>query len=253
MIPGTKFHQASFSAIAASGQQQVQVYRKVSVAIINTGDELLGMDEPLQPWQIRDSNGPTLEFLLKQIPWVRLASRHRVKDSLDAIRGKLAEVLADVDAVLMTGGVSMGDTDYVPQAIRDVGARISFHRIPIRPGKPILGAATSNGKLILGLPGNPVSVAVTSLRLGVPLLRQLAGFQEILPTPLTVSIVNSDGKVIPLTWYRLGQIVENGKVRLVESQGSGDLISLAKSHGFVEVPPNTSGAGPYPWHAWNDL
>ncbi len=247
---GITLNQANLNGVLSGGNRVVQVHRRVRIGIINTGDELVDLHQPLEPWQIRDSNGPTLEFFCRQLPWVELLKRERVADSREKILQQLTMLLPKVDAIFLTGGVSMGGTDHVPHAIQEVGAKNVFHRIPIRPGKPILGAATRDGKLILGLPGNPVSVAVTALRFGLPLIRKIAGLKQVQSSSLPVRIRNCDSKTIPLTWYRLATINIDGTVSLIDTHGSGDLISLANSDGVVEIAPGCHGQGPFPWYPW---
>ncbi len=142
----------------------------------------------------------------------------------------------------------MGDADFVPEAIESLGGEIAFHRLPIRPGKPVLGASL-DGKLILGLPGNPVSVAVTSRTIGQPLLAHLAGSTHELPS-LLVTLANPDDNQLPLVWHRLVRINSGGQAELVDGKGSGDIVSLARSDGFVVVPPERFGPGPWPFVAW---
>jgi molybdopterin biosynthesis enzyme len=153
------------------------------------------------------------------------------------------------DALLITGGVSMGDTDHVPQSIRDAGGRIAFHRIPIRPGKPMLGAIGPRGQLILGLPGNPVSVAVTFRRYGFPLLQWLAGVDRE-PWVPTVEIENPDGKTLDLVWFRLVRRTGDGVVALLTNRGSGDIAALGMSDGFVEIPPGANSQGLRRYFDW---
>ena len=150
----------------------------------------------------------------------------------------------------MTGGVSMGDYDYVPDVIRDVGGDVVFHGLPIRPGKPVLGAATDDGKLLMGLPGNPVSATIGCQRLTMPLLARLAGITSWLPHPIVVRLNDAGEKTIPLHWMRLVRMVDHGVCVPVFSQGSGDLVSLGQSDGFVELTPRSSGEGPWPFYGW---
>ncbi len=232
---------ASIAAVASFGASEVSVYRPVQVAILNTGDELADPGAAVDAWQIRDSNGPTLAAWLSQLPWVTTITRQRVGDTLSSVQAALAAQLDQCDAIIFTGGVSMGDTDYVPAAIESLGGEIVFHRLPIRPGKPVLGAVL-NGKLILGLPGNPVSVAVTARVFGQPLLRKLAGCEGVTPS-LSVQLAETDDKRIDLTWFRLVTISSSGELYLTRSQGSGDLVSLSQSCGFVEIPPGENGQG----------
>ena len=248
-LPGELIGPHTLAAIATfSEHESVAVYKKLRITILNTGDELVPLGEPLKSWQIRDSNGPFLESALQRYSWCG-AQRRKVPDRLEAIEEQLRIAVADSDAVLLTGGVSMGETDYVPRAVQNVGGRIVFHRIPIRPGKPLMGASTSSGKLIMGLPGNPLSVAVTFRRYALPLLLRMAGDSSKW-SPNTVETICDDTKTLDLTWFRLVTINPNGKAHIIASQGSGDIASLSRSHGFVEIPPGEMGAGfrsYYPW------
>jgi molybdopterin molybdotransferase len=248
LAAGTELTSVAMAAVASFGLPQISVRKNVRVAILNTGDELASAGEPVEPWMIRDSNGPTLDAWLHSLPWLKVVARTRVADTFETVRDTVAKHLADCDAVILTGGVSMGDTDYVPSAIESLGGRIAFHRLPIRPGKPVLGASLG-GKLLLGLPGNPVSVAVTSRVFGLPLLSQLAGRTSLTPQPM-VELTDADTKQLALTWFRLVAVDPHGGVRLVESQGSGDLVSLARSSGFIAVPAGQTGVGPWRLTPW---
>ncbi|MFN7874284.1 MAG: molybdopterin molybdotransferase MoeA [Pirellula sp.] len=246
---GARIGPQTMAAIASfSDHDSIAVFKKLRVTILNTGDELVPLGEPLASWQIRDSNGPFLESAMQRYSCCEV-QRRKVPDRLDAIEEQLRLALADSDAVLLTGGVSMGETDYVPRAVQSVGGRIVFHRIPIRPGKPLMGASTSSGQLIMGLPGNPLSVAVTWRRYALPLLLKMAGDSSNW-APNSVETLCDDTKTLDLTWFRLVTISQDGKAHIIASQGSGDVASLGRSHGFVEIPPGETGTGfrsYYPW------
>jgi molybdopterin molybdotransferase len=239
------------SIVSMNREAQIEVSRKVRVTIINTGDELMGMDSPIEPWQIRDSNGPLLESMLRACPWIEW-NRVSARDDLSQIQTRLKEALDVSDAVLLTGGVSMGDTDHVPAAVRHCGAEVIFHRLAIRPGAPVLGAVGSEGQLIMGLPGNPVSVAVTFRRLGLELLdrmaRRVSGRRK-----WKIQVVGSDSKTLGLVWYRLVQIQADGTALLLANQGSGDIRSLGLSDGFIEVPPGSLSQGMFAFYDWNTV
>lgn len=245
---GTELTSVAMAAVASFGLPEINVRRQVRVTILNTGDELASAGEPVEPWMIRDSNGPTLDAWLRSLPWLTVVARAKVADTFDAVRTSIAAHLVDCDALILTGGVSMGDTDYVPAAIASLGGELAFHRLPIRPGKPVLGASLK-GKLLLGLPGNPVSVAVTSRVFGLPLLSRLGGRSGFSVQP-RVQLTNADEKQLALTWFRLVDVDNSGHVRLLASQGSGDLVSLAHSAGFVVIPAGQSGAGPWRLTLW---
>ncbi len=245
---GTRLTSAAMAGVASVAGSEIEVHRLVRVAILNTGDELIPPGQPAEPWQIRDSNGPTLDAALQSQPWIEVVRRQRVKDDLQAI-AEVLQSLADVDAVLLTGGVSMGDTDHVPAAIEASGGQIVFHRLPIRPGKPVLGAVRGQ-QLLVGLPGNPVSVAVTARLIAMPLLRRLGGLTEIVPRTCRVEVANADDKKLALHWYRMVRLESDGRVRYLDNRGSGDLISLAQSDGVVELPAGCTGPGPWKLLLW---
>ncbi|MEM7558371.1 MAG: molybdopterin molybdotransferase MoeA [Planctomycetota bacterium] len=246
---GSEIHSAAIAAVASFGRRSIQVRRRVRIAILNTGDELARAGEPVEDWQIRDSNGPTLSTWLGKLPWVELKTCEHVGDTLEQVEASLQSHLEDCDAIILTGGVSMGDTDYVPKAIENIGGTVHFHRLPLRPGRPVLGAARE-GKLLLGLPGNPVSVAVTSRVIGFPLLRKLAGVHPVLSSHTRVTVALADDRQLHLIWYRLVDQDVDGQLGFSTSLGSGDLVSLSRSAGFVEIPAGQSGAGPWPFYAW---
>jgi molybdopterin molybdotransferase len=247
---GHLIHSALAGALAAFGHTQVHVYRKLRVALLITGDEVLPPEEQPQPWQLRDSNGPALRALMSGHPWVDLTVVLAARDRRETLREALEGVLGRCDVVVLTGGVSAGDYDYVPDVIAAANGEIIFHGLAIRPGKPVLGAVGPAGQLILGLPGNPVSVLVTAQRLGLPAMAARAGLRGDLAKAPSVTIANADGQTINLWWYRLVRLVEPGRAELVENHGSGDLVGSARADGFVEIPPGARGSGPWPFYQW---
>lgn len=237
--------------LSGIGAVRVTVHRKVRVAVLVTGNELAEGAGAIAPWQIRDSNGPALASLFGACPWARVILRQRVGDDLAATRAAIAQALQDADALVLTGGVSMGMHDYVPEAIRAAGGTELFHKIPIRPGKPLLGAVGPAGQVILGLPGNPVSAQVTARRFAMPALRRLAGFHQSTECAPLVNVRDAEGQTIGMWWYRPIYFTGPGEVELAPNRGSGDFIGVARSDGFVEVPPRTITAGVRPFWSWS--
>jgi len=248
---GVALSAAHLATMANFGCAQTKLFSQVRVSIITTGDEVGSVSNATpKPWQLRNSNRLSLAGLLASRKWIDVPQADHCRDDRDALTTMLRQQLEQSDALLLTGGVSMGNYDYVPDVIRQVGGEIIFHGLPIRPGKPILGAVTGDGKLILGLPGNPVSATIGCRRMALPLLAKLSGQTDwLLPCPI-VRLSGAGNKSIPMHWMRLARLTEDGTAETVFSQGSGDLVSLGQSTGFVHLPPKESGEGPWTYYGW---
>lgn len=244
---GTELTAATIGALATFGAARPLVRARVRVAIVATGDELRDVSAACDLWSIRDSNGPALAALIGGLPFLELALHDRCGDDGDSLRAALRRAWT-ADAILVTGGVSMGERDAVPHELAAFGARPVFHRLPQRPGKPLYAATTEDGRPVLGLPGNPVSVLVTARRYAVAALRARAGLGTV-PVP-RVTVTNADAQTIPLWWHRPVRRLDACNVELVPMRGSGDVASVAASDGFVEIPPNAAGAGPWAYYGW---
>jgi molybdopterin molybdotransferase len=167
--------------LAAQGIATMSVRARPRVAILSTGNELVADPHaPLAPGQIRASNGPYLAAALHDAG-ARLIAHHTLGDAPDAFAARLRQVADEADLVLTTGAVSAGIHDFIPQALRDAGATVLFHKTAIRPGKPLLAAQLPGGALVLGLPGNPVATDVGFRFFAVPLLRAWQGLIDERP------------------------------------------------------------------------
>ncbi len=240
--PGTLLTSAALGALAAVGCTNPSVYQPVRIAIITTGDEVVGDDAALGTHQIRNANAPTLAAIVSAHGWLDLASAAHMRDDGPALLTALREAVDHCDAVILSGGVSMGHRDPVRAAVESLGAAVVFHGLPQRPGKPMLAAILRTGSEsrapvpIFGLPGNPVSSLVTCTRIVVPVLGALAGLARW-PDPPLVRVANGDEQAIGLWWHRPVRGVGPGLVELVAARSSGDSIAAGASDGFVEVPP----------------
>lgn len=247
---GREMTPAVAACLSVFGVPQAQVFRKLRLAVLITGDEVLCAGDAAAPHQVRDANGPALQGLLSPMPWVESVDVRFVKDESEALREAVDAALREADGVLLTGGVSAGDLDFVPKVLRDAGCEIVFHKMSIRPGKPLLGALTQDGKPVFGLPGNPVAVMTCARRFALPALRLRAGFAEAQPRYGCVEIQNPDAKTLDLTWFRPVKVLSCGKAQLIPTQGSGDPAGAARGDGFVEVPPGQTCAGWLPFFPW---
>ena len=251
LSPGVQLSPASVAALANFGVIDPSVFRTVKMTILTTGDEVLDPSaDELEPWQLRNSNQAALVSMFSNQPFVSVVTADHVPDRRDALDAALTKAVESSDVVVMTGGVSKGDYDYVPETIAKVGGEIVFHGLPIRPGKPILGAATGDGKLILGLPGNPVSTTINGRRFLLPLLRHLGGCSNWRDQPAMVTLAGPPAKSIPLHTMQLVKQVDHGIAELIPSKGSGDLVALSQSDGFACLPPEATTIGPWPLLRW---
>lgn len=248
--PGTVISAATIGTLAAVGCVTPSVYAPLRVAVITTGDELVPPAQQPEPFQLRNSNASAVAGVVNAHRWMTVVSNEHTDDDGDRLADLLHAAAAHADAVVLTGGISMGHRDPVRAAIDELKAQVLFHGLPQRPGKPMLGAVTAAGKPVFALPGNPVSAMVTCTRIVVPVLAAQAGVARW-PAALRVPLANPDGKSIDLWWHRLVRVTDRGEVELVDGQGSGDLVAGGRSDGFVEVPPSGHPAPAqcafYPW------
>ncbi len=250
---GTPITPSVASALAAFGIAAPSAYRRVNIVVLTTGDELVSFNDTPTRWQLRDSNSIALRALLSPIPFVDCRHLH-IRDDQSAMSDAIANALTSADALLLTGGVSMGHRDFVADALAANDVRTLFHGLPQRPGKPILGGITSDGRPVLALPGNPVSVMVTARRIAVPaiLARAGAGGGTALQSqaPSQLQLTNPDAKPIDLWWHRPVRLTAPGHAELIDSKSSGDIAGAARADGFVELPPQATGPGPWPFYPW---
>ncbi len=250
---GTRLTPAALGALAAVGCAVPRVFARLRVSIITTGDELVAVDETPAPTQIRNSNGLAIESLLASHPWLDVVSPVHVRDDESALARDLGDAHADSDAIVLTGGVSMGHRDCVRAAIESIAAiapvEVLFHGLPQQPGKPMLGAI-AGGVPIFALPGNPVSSLVTCTRIVRTVLAAHAGMERDAAIARVI-VANDDEQRIGLWWHRLVTVNDCGVARLVEGRGSGDMLSAGVSDGFVEIPPKEGAGGPFAFYPWS--
>ncbi|MBL8763814.1 MAG: molybdopterin molybdotransferase MoeA [Phycisphaerae bacterium] len=275
---GAVLNAAALGTLAAVGCVRPLVRPRVRVAVITTGDELVPPEGAPGPYQIRNSNAAVIRALLAPWAWIEVVSIpghpsvHVVDDEgvPDAV---LRTAIGHIDAIVLTGGVSMGHRDPVRAAVERAGGagagkvEIVFHGLPQRPGKPMLGAvvrraggATAPQPLpplpIFGLPGNPISAMVTCTRIVLPVLAALAGASAArapaLGTQGLVRLANPDGRSLALWWHRLVRLNAAGEAELIDARGSGDIIAGGRSDGFIELPPASTPAPSalVPFHPW---
>jgi molybdopterin molybdotransferase len=227
------------AVLAAAQCNKVRVYRRPRVAILSTGSELVTPDRPLQPGQIVDSNQYALAALVEQMGG-EAVPLGIVADQPEALKDAIARAVSIADVVLSSGGVSVGDYDYVDRILAELGADIHIRAVAVRPGKP-LTVATFPNALYFGLPGNPVSALVTFWRFVQPALRKLSGlphgWEPTFVQAKTQQDLRSDGKRESYLWGQLHLV--NGLYEFSLATGSyssGNLINLAGTNCLGMIP-----------------
>lgn len=225
-------------AVAASvGKTTLKVSARPLVAVISTGDELVALDKKPKVFQIRLSNSYALEAAFQETSTLKTEIFH-IRDNLKILRTQMRKILRGFDVIVLSGGVSEGKFDYVPRVLKELGAKVLFHKVAQRPGKPFWFGKTKNGKPIFALPGNPVSTLVCCYRYVLPALRKALGIEDdfqkwgILSKKVPSYAKSTRFLPVKVLYHKQGQIF----VTPVGIAGSGDLAALAPSDGFIEIP-----------------
>ena len=232
--PGHPLRPADIGLIASIGIGEVTVKRRLRVAFFSTGDELASIGTPLQPGQVYDSNRYTLHGMLARLG-VEILDMGVVRDDPALLETAFRKAAAEADAIITTGGVSVGEADFVRQLMAKLG-EVLFWKIAMRPGRPM--AFGRIGKAFLfGLPGNPVAVMVTFHQFVRDALLHLGGRTDALEVPLLRAASASSIRKVPgRTEYQRGIVFRDGaewKVRTTGQQGSGVLRSMSEANCFI--------------------
>jgi molybdopterin molybdotransferase len=234
--PGAPIHAAEIAALASVGHTSIRVHRTPVVHVLTTGDEIVEPDRVPGDHQVRNSNARALLAQLQElgIEGLNLGVAVDEREELDRVlrRGLEADVL------LITGGVSAGKYDLVGEALEAAGMRKLFHKVAVKPGKPLL-AGRRGDCLVLGLPGNPVSTFTSFILFVAPALRRLLGYRRwenrrrlaVLAEPLRERGERETYHLARLAWGPEGLTATP-----VSSPGSGDVLALARANGFVVTP-----------------
>jgi molybdopterin molybdotransferase len=235
---GEKFTAGRLGLLAAAGMGQVFCSRQPLVALVATGNELREASQPVEPGAIYESNRLALSVLARQAGAIA-KTPPLVTDDLAATKFALEQAFANCDAVVTTGGVSVGEMDWVRTAFTEIGGQLDFWEVALKPGKPF-AFGRREGKLFFGLPGNPVSALVTFFLMVRPALLHMQRARDILPprqtAPLIEPLENRGGR----RHFMRVTLDLAGNVRSVGGQASHILSATARSHGLVDVPPNTT-------------
>ncbi|MEP2023798.1 MAG: molybdopterin molybdotransferase MoeA [Reichenbachiella sp.] len=230
---------AEIAIMATVGQSELSVKKKPRIAIVSTGDELVDVNEKPQTHQIRKSNSVAIEASLNQL---RIPNqRIHLNDNKKELKSKIGAILNDFDIVLMSGGVSKGKADYLPEVLEELKVNKLFHRVAQRPGKPFWFGVNDSGTQVFAFPGNPISTYMCFRVYFIPWLMKNLGRE----CSKKMAVLQEEVEFKP----DLGYFLQIRSVTMPDGlihgypemgNGSGDLSNLAKSDAFLYLPQGNS-------------
>jgi molybdopterin molybdotransferase len=240
MTAGKCLTAADIGVLASLGLGEVSVYRRLKVAFFSTGDELRAVGEPLAAGEIHDSNRYTLYGMLKKLD-VEIIDMGVVRDRRELVEQAFKEAAASADAIITSGGVSVGEADFVKETLEKLGS-MSFWKIAMKPGRPVTFGHI-NDAVFFGLPGNPVSVMVTFFQFVRQALLKMSGAMDV------ASVYSVRARTLTALRKRPGRyefqrgVLEQSEpgefsVRSVGAQGSGILRSMSEANCFILLQPD---------------
>ncbi len=241
---GIRLQAPELAVLATAQVSQVSVYRRPQVAIFSTGDELIAVEQTLTGAKIVDSNQYALAAFVENQGAIPV-SLGIVPDDPDRLKSTMAQAIVSADLVLSTGGVSVGDYDYVEKLLAELGGEIVIRSVAMKPGKPLTVAKFANGCVYFGIPGNPVSALVSCWRFVQPAIAKLSGlsapWSPVWVKAQTQTRLTSDGQRETYLWGRV-QCSSTGDLTFAIAPGShssGNLINLAQANALAVLPIGT--------------
>ncbi|MDB5004303.1 MAG: molybdopterin molybdenumtransferase MoeA [Mucilaginibacter sp.] len=236
LTPGQLITPAVISLVASVGETELRVKRKPKIVILSSGDELVEVSATPSPYQIRWSNNYMVKAILAQ-QGLEAAMLH-IPDNPEVIKQQIQICLKNYDVILLSGGISMGKFDYIPQALKELEVEQIFHKVQQRPGKPFWFGKHSNGVMIFAFPGNPVATFMCMQRYFIPWLHVSMGLSV---KQIVYAVLDQDFAFLPQLQYFLQvklSYSEQGQLLAtpIEGNGSGDFANLADTDAFMELP-----------------
>lgn len=237
---GTRLSATQIAVLASVGIANVDLYQRLRVGVLSTGDEVRPVGSEVNDWQIYDANRPMLTALVEQLGY-QVVDLGQVPDEAEQVKTALEDAAQRCDLILTSGGISAGDEDHVSKTLKAFG-EISNWRIALKPGRP-LALAMFHGTPVVGLPGNPVAAWVCALRFAAPAMAVLAGAEWFEPQAYVLP-ANFHKNKKPGRSELLRARVRDGQVEVFPSEGSGRVTGLAWSEGLVELAPGAQQISP---------
>ncbi|MCK5237818.1 MAG: molybdopterin molybdotransferase MoeA [Deltaproteobacteria bacterium] len=236
LTKGTSIGPPELGTLAMVKRAMVPVYKRPSIAVLSTGDELEALDEPLDPMKIPDANSHTVIATLRSIGF-EATNIGIARDTKDGLINKLKEAM-DYDIVIVSGGVSVGHHDFVRPTLKELGVTMQFWRVALRPGHPF-AFGTGDNTLVFALPGNPVSSMVCTEQFIVPSLRKSSGAKKLFRPTVKATLKGDIKDRIGRLHFMRATVSSTDKgyeAELTGSQGSGILLSMVKADALIIVP-----------------
>ncbi len=237
--PGIKISPAEVALFAAIGKARIRVCDFPTTALVSSGDELVAIEAIPEPHQIRRSNVYALQAAMREMGWS--GKRYHFRDDREELTKGLKNVLDEHDVVILSGGVSKGKFDFIPEVLEANGIRKKFHQVSQRPGKPFWFGVSDNSKVVFALPGNPVSTYMCFYRYIRPWIERSIGVEAGFGQAILAEDVNVN---FALTYFlQVRVVIERGSLvaHPCAGGGSGDFSNLKDVTGFLELPPSASG------------
>lgn len=239
---GTRLGAPEIAVVASAGLARVSVSRPPRLMVISTGDELVEPGEPIAEHQVRRSNAHAVVAALREHGFGEVADDH-ILDSEGMLQERLSRHLTERDVLILSGGVSKGKLDFVPEVLRSLRVDEVFHQIAQRPGMPMWFGIGPRGQAVFGLPGNPVATLICLIRYVVPAMNAAMGMRAAATEPITLGSPIERGRpvasFVPVSIQYDARGSRNALPRF--PNGSGDFLTLAGTHGFIELPPREGG------------
>jgi molybdopterin molybdotransferase len=239
--PGKRISPMDIAVIASCGLTTARVSREPVIRVISTGNELVPAGEPIEAHQIRMSNGPAIQALLGTHGYNNCTHDH-IADEPELLRERIGAHVGAADILVLSGGVSMGKADYVPEVLKELGVERVFHKVSQRPGKPMWFGTGPDGQAVFALPGNPVSALVCCRQYVIPALEKAAAAA---PVPPEFASLAGDVTFKPdLTCFQPVKLISNAAGQVlampVKTNTSGDFTALSATDGYVELAQEQS-------------
>ena len=242
LLSGTRLGAPEVAVVASAGLSHVEVSRQPSFMVVSTGDELIEPGQPIAEHQVRRSNAYAIIAALRARGFERIGNDH-IPDHEQMLETRLLQHLQERDVLILSGGVSKGKFDFVPQVLKKLGVREVFYQVAQRPGMPMWFGVGPAGQIVFGLPGNPVATLVCLTR--YVLAAALVAMGGRVPAPEQIALAAAVGRGRAMTYFlpvSVGADETGGRSATPRPpNGPGDFLALTGTDGFLELPPQPAG------------